>query len=177
MYLQVSLVLSRKMPEMKLRLRPFFGLSAMEPRFMDSVTSGKNSLLFRVFWAFTLTAVFSGKFGMLRLLRKVFSSFPWAIFVEWVHYYKNNYRMECIHEANARHKVIIFCTSRPCNYQLDNNEIKQSNKETNQHDKWPAWLQGSMTHHSGGVFCQTFPLIATINMKFSTHCALVSCSF
>ena len=36
---------------------------------------GKNSLLFRVFWAFTLTAAFSGKFGMLRLLRKAFSSF------------------------------------------------------------------------------------------------------
>ena len=37
---------------------------------------GENSLLFRVFWAFTLTAAFSGKFGMLRLLSKAFSSFP-----------------------------------------------------------------------------------------------------
>ena len=48
--------------------------------------------------------------------------------------------MECIREVNARHKVIIFCKSCPCNYQLDNNEIKQSNKETSmtsdQHDKW-----------------------------------------
>ena len=33
--------------------------------------------------------------------------------------YKNNHRMECIREANARHKVIIFCKSHPFNYQLE----------------------------------------------------------
>ena len=45
-------------------------------------------------------------------------------------YYKNNYCMECIHIANARHKVIIFCKSHPLNWQLEDNnnqskEIKQ----------------------------------------------------
>ena len=33
-------------------------------------------------------------------------------------YYKNNYRSECIPEGNARTKVIIFCKSRPSNWQL-----------------------------------------------------------
>ena len=32
--------------------------------------------------------------------------------------YKYNHRMECIREANARHKVIIFCKSHPLNWQL-----------------------------------------------------------
>ena len=32
--------------------------------------------------------------------------------------YKNNYRSECIPEGNTRTKVIIFCKSRPSNWQL-----------------------------------------------------------
>ena len=42
--------------------------------------------------------------------------------------YKYNHRMECIREANARHKVIIFCKSHPFNYQLEENTMKSSNK-------------------------------------------------
>ena len=32
------------------------------------------------------------------------------------HYYKNNHRSEGIREANTRTKVIIFCKSRPLNW-------------------------------------------------------------
>ena len=32
------------------------------------------------------------------------------------YYYKNNHRSEGIHVANARTKVIIFCKSRPLNW-------------------------------------------------------------
>ena len=40
--------------------------------------------------------------------------------------YKNNYRMECIHYANARHKVIIFCKSHPLNWQLEDNNQQRN---------------------------------------------------
>ena len=34
--------------------------------------------------------------------------------------------MECIHYGNARHKVIIFCKSRPLNWQLEDNNQQRN---------------------------------------------------
>ena len=39
--------------------------------------------------------------------------------------YKNNYHMECIRAANARHNVIIFCKSDPLNWQFKTITTKQ----------------------------------------------------
>ena len=43
-------------------------------------------------------------------------------------YYKNNHRSEGIRVANARTKVIIFCKSRPFNYQLVDNKREHTEK-------------------------------------------------
>ena len=42
--------------------------------------------------------------------------------------------MECIRYANARHKVIIFCKSRPLNWQLKDN--KQPSRDTEKSSKF-----------------------------------------
>ena len=43
--------------------------------------------------------------------------------------------MECIRIANARHKVIIFCKSRPLNWQLkDNNNQQRKEIKQDHHD-------------------------------------------
>ena len=65
--------------------------------------------------------------------------------------------MECIRKANARHKVIIFCKSRPLNWQLEEN-----NRQRNQ-------IKSSMSHHDyktnhdtslkGASIVQAFPLM------------------
>ena len=34
--------------------------------------------------------------------------------------------MECIRVVNARHKVIIFCKSRPLNWQLEDNNQQRN---------------------------------------------------
>ena len=38
--------------------------------------------------------------------------------------------MECIHVANAQHKVIIFCKSRPLNWKLKDNNNQQRKKSS-----------------------------------------------